>query len=95
MVSHIEEGTQAEGDWEQGTDENIWTEKGECNRKLKEIMKCYVIYVIFIYLCLTTLPPARPIKRKMICNEHGIGKDAKEEVTRSAEELSQHLPEGF
>lgn len=54
----------------------MWTEKGECNWKLKEIMKWYVTYVIFIYLCLTALPPARPIKRKMICNEHGIGEDA-------------------
>jgi hypothetical protein len=53
----------------------MWTEKREFNKKLKEIMKCYVIYIIFVYLCLTTLSPARLIKRKMICNEHGIGRD--------------------
>jgi hypothetical protein len=36
LVSHIKERTQIEDVWEEGEEENIWTQKGESNRKLEK-----------------------------------------------------------
>jgi hypothetical protein len=36
LVSNIKGGTETEGVWEQGAEENIWTEKGRCDGRLEE-----------------------------------------------------------